>query len=291
MKKIKFLIALLSIILLSCSSNTDSPQQDISQDYFNVIYNNNPLVLSDWKAEKDGDYFRISASNIQNNSLINDIHLFFHKDGTLIRTSMYDLSILNYFYTSFYYSENTFNFQIENIDTANQRIKLNFNGKIYNHEYFHENAPFKTVSGSVFLPYSDLNPNIPSFNRNETTMKVNGVDWRGKGQTINEEFSTGIEIKINGDKEYSLNIVVPLTNIQTGTFNFNQNSDIFRLNSVNLFRYYPGNGTPNEFICTGSLTITEKAGGYIKGTFSFTANDPITNENVTVTNGVFKEKY
>jgi hypothetical protein len=296
-------LTFLMINLYSCTSDKEDEPEEIADPVqvgeFNINYNNVPLILSDWKAERDGDYFRITASKYvstgsNTSTLYNDIALFFHKDGTLITTSMYDLSISNSFDTSFYYSENTFDFVIEKIDEVNHTIKINFNGKIFDNNYnsySHIGTPFKNVNGSVFMPYENLAPISLSFSKPETTMKVNGNDWRGRGQTFNQDIGDGFLIEINGDKEYNLDLVIPKNNIKIGTFYFNQNSDIFKLNSVSLLRYYPGKILPNEFVCTGSLNITEKAGGYIKGTFSFTANDPLTNENVSITNGVFNEKY
>ena len=293
-------LTFLIINFYSCTSGEEPVENadPVQVGIFNVNYDNVPLVLSDWKAERDGDYFRITASNFVNtgsnaSTLHNDIVLFFHTDGTLITTSMYDFLISNTFDTSFYYSENTFDFEIEKIDEVNQTIKVNFNGKIFDNNYnsySHIVTPFKNLNGSIFMPYENLNPNSVSFSKPETTMKVNGNDWRGRGQTFNQDIGDGFVIEINGDKEYNLYIVIPKINLKTGIFYFNKNSDIFKLNSVSLLRYYPGNILPNEFVCTGSLNITE-TGKYITGTFSFTANDPLTDENVSITNGVFKEKY
>jgi hypothetical protein len=293
MKNSKYAVLVIIItFFFSCSNNGDDPVAT-PLGYINVVYNNSPLVLPSFKAERDGDYFRILASRSVNDVFINsDFAMLFHKDGTMIKTTIYDATIQNEFTTSFYYSRDTFTFNIENIDEVNLTIKVNFTGKIFSHDHSFIDVPFKTVSGSIFLPYNNIVPPTNSFAKNETTMLVNNTPWRGKGQLFNDEFDTGSAIEIVGDTKYSINIVVPLaSSITLGTFNFSQNSDIYKLKTVNLFRYYPGEISPNEFVCTGSLTIAEKALGVIKGTFNLTAHDPLTNENVTITNGVYSARY
>jgi hypothetical protein len=118
------------------------------------------------------------------------------------------------------------------------------------------------------------------------------VQWRGKAQTTNDYASDLIVFEIIGDSKYSLHLNVPLaSNIVLGTYNFSQNSDISKVKTVNLLRYYPGQISPNEYVCSGTLKITEKALGVVKGTFNLTANDPLTGENVTITNGVYSARY
>lgn len=297
MKIFNFFALVLTTLLFSCSSdgNTET-STNTNQGTFNIVYDNAPLILSDWKAERDGDYFRITSSKYQSTGsnssvLTNSFATLFHKDGTLIETSMYDRSIQGDLETSFYYSRNTFEFNIEEIDEINHTLKVNFNGKIYSNPEYVYNSDFKTVSGTISMPYEPISPFDVSFAQRETTMLINNVPWRGKGQTVNQEFNDGTAIQINGDQQYSINIVIPKPTIQLGTFTFSQNEDIFKLNSVNLFKYYPGNISPNEYRCSGSLTITQKSRGMISGTFSLTAYDPLTNETVVITNGVFKEKY
>lgn len=299
MKIIKYLFTLLAFSsILSCSKSSDSdPNAEnppVNDGYFNINYNNSPLVLPSFKVERDGDYFRVLATRSVTTgfSIFNDFSMLFHKDGTMIRSTMYDPSILNDFTTSFYFSEDTFTFNIESIDEINKKIKLNFTGKLYSHERNIIGAASKNINGSLFLPYTNISATTNSFAKNETTMLVNNVPWRGKGQTFNNSSSSLIVFELVGDSKYSLHLNVPLaSSITLGTYNFSQNSDIYKVKTVNLLRYYPGEVSPNEFVCTGSLTISEKASGVIKGTFNLTAHDPLTNENVTVTNGVYSARY
>lgn len=287
MKNFKHLLLLLiTSLLFSCSEEehpTSTPAGTV-----NIVYDNSPVSLVRWKAERDGDYFRISASS--ENSETWSFTAIFHKDGTLIRTYVNDSSIQNEYETSFYYSRNTFEFNIESIDEINNTIKVNFNGKVFDNPNYLPNSGFKTMSGTFEAPFVPISPYDVSFAKHETTMQINGEPWRGKGQISNVDFWNGTAIQVNGDQQYSLHIVVP-TDIELGTFTFTQNDDIYEPNTVSLLRYYPGSPEPNEYRCTGSLTITSKSQGAILGTFSMTAYDPATGETVEITNGVFKERY
>ena len=261
MKLIKhYFVFLVLCSFFSCSSTDIDTLPDNNGYYFNLNYNNVPLVFINWKVKRDGDYFNIHAESFTSTSeLSNDVNMLFHKDGTMIRTKMYDKTLQNYNITSFYFSKDTFTFNIDNIDEINKRIKVNFSGKLYQYG-INNHTSFKIITGTIFLPYTEVGGTDTRFAKNHTSMLINNLTWRGMGQVFNEQLNNGSEIQIIGDSKYSINIVIPKPElISLGTFNFYQNSDIFKLNSVNLFRYYPGGINPNEFICTGSLTITEKS--------------------------------
>lgn len=294
MNLLKFLsFTVLLTILFACSSDSDPDSKKNPLDRFDINYDGKSLVLSNLYASTDGNYFLITGSKYGKKEadgypLTNSLSLFFHKDGTLINASMYDISIKNYLSSSFYFSKDSFKFQIENIDEVNKRINVNFEGTLY--ERYIVGAQ-EEVNGSISIVYKDSNPSGTNKENFGTTMKVNDQNWRGlcTTSTLSSGEITHV-LNIKGDSQYSINIVVPKENLKIGTYTFSKNSDVYKDYTVNFFRYYANSGL-NEFISSGKLTITEiEKGRNIIGTFSLTATNPITNETVSVTEGNFKEE-
>lgn len=303
MTKLKFIsFLLLSVFTFSCASDSDSDKENEALEY-KVKFNDTQLELSNLKAVVDGDYFTIgdlddfpqptSTSHIANN-----LSFYFHRDGTLLNAQIYDASLKDFIASPFYFSKNLFKFNIDNIDEVNKKITVSFSGNLYQH-YDYQIRPYnQKLSGSITIPYSDKNP-LNSSKTYGTTMKINGQNWRGLAYIwTGHDSEKSHVLKINGDNEYSINIVFPKGIAKAGKYTFTKNSDIYKDYTVNLLRYYPNNiseetysKSPNEFISTGTLEITEVNKVYIVGKFSLTATDPLTNEKVTISEGVFKENH
>ncbi|OXA92827.1 DUF6252 family protein [Flavobacterium hercynium] len=306
MEKVNLIIYLiLSAFFTSCTSDSDNNENNKENETveYKINFNDTPLEFASLKAVRDGDYFSIGDINdfpqpTSTSNIANGLSFYFHKDGTLLTATIYDNTLKDFLYSPFYFSKNLFKFNIENIDEVNKKIKVNFNGNLYEH-YNHQIYEYnKKLNGSISLFYSDKNP-LNSRKTYGTTMKINGQNWRGLGYiwTSFESEKSHI-LNINGDNEYSINIVFPKGTRKIGKYTFNKNSDISKDFTVNFLRYYPNSIGPesyyigpNEFISTGTLEITEVNNQYIVGTFSLTATDPITNEKIVITDGVFKERH
>lgn len=294
MKSFKILILLLPIIFSSCSSDSDT-QEEITPYFFNVTTNSTPLAVENWKAEKDGDYFKISASKFHSveangNVLTNEFFALFHKDGTLLNINMNDNSRRSYLYPS-YNLKSRLSFTIESIDEVNKTLKVNFSGQMFKYDVNNVgNIIFEDVSGLIFLPFENMNPNIPSIANYGTTCQLNSQNWRGLGRADSSTTDQFI-IQIFGYDEHSIELVLPTDNLQTGTHTYSGGAAAFHDYSINYLKYNNQNSIGDEgFVTSGTITVTEIGLGFVKGTFSFTSNNPNTGENIVVTGGVFSEK-
>ena len=304
MTKLKLITFLaLSVFISSCASDSDTDNDKENQKAeYTINFNDTSLLFPDLKATRDGDYFFIGESNDlpqtpRPDQIATDFSLYFHKDGTLFSAGIYDNSLKDALSSPFYFSKNLFKFNIENIDEANKKIKVNFNGNVYEHQWDQIYQYHKKLEGSISINYSEKGE-VNSNKENGTTMKINGQNWRGLGYEMTDAYSNkGRIIKINGDNQYSIAIFFPKSIPKKGKYVFTKNLEMDAVYTVNFYRYYPNTIGPDDystgpvqFITTGVLEITDLKGSDIIGTFSFKAVDPITNESIVVTNGVFREQ-
>lgn len=297
MTKIKLIaLFLCTSLITSCSSDTE---KDIAKIEYNLSYDDKPLIISDLEAQRDGDFFSISQIDFtQNLSLAASAPSFcFHKDGTLLGASIQDYSTNKILSPPFYFSKDHFKFQIENLDETNKTISIKFNGNVYEH-YWDQIYQFnKKLSGTISISYSEKNP-LNSRKTYGTTMKINDQNWRGSAYIWTDHFDKESRIvKISGDNEYSISIVIPKENAKIGKYTFSKSSEMDTDYTVNFFKYHSNTIGPNDyfmdpeqFVTTGKFEITKVNMSYIEGTFSFTAVNPITKESIAITDGVFKEK-
>lgn len=296
MAKIRhILFLLLPFSIFSCSSDTE---KDIPKIEYTLNYDGKPIVFSDLEAKRDGDFFSIGQIDLtQNLSLAASApYFYFHKDGTLLGASIQDYSTNKILSSPFYFSKDHFGFHIENLDETNKTISIKFNGNVYEH-YWDQIYQFnKKLNGSISISYSDINP-LNSRKTYGTTMKINNQNWRGSGYAWTAFFTDkSYIVKITGDNEYSISIVIPKENAKIGKYSFSNNSETSTDYTVNFFRYYHNTIGPDDyfldpqqFVTTGKLEFTKVNSVYIEGTFSFTAVNPVTKESTTVTDGAFKE--
>ncbi|MCO6175069.1 DUF6252 family protein [Flavobacterium sp. NRK F10] len=281
-----------TLIACSPSSNSNSNQQN-SFGYFDMIYNGNMLQYSEWSAEKDGSYYRVYASKYENNSERNDISILFHEDGTLIDIQAYDRDILNY-YSAPFFIDNYLDFSIVDINASDNTLKIQFNGDLSFNRYVSVGSGSVTVNSSVYAEFQNISPNLPSIASFGTTATINGNSWRGLGRR--DETPDYYYTEIQGDDQYVIYLHVPKNQtLSTGTFNFtNSNMGVESPYVIFLYKYNEdlGENYDNmDYNSSGTMTISEVGVNYIKGTFSFTSVDPNTGDTVTVTNGVFSERY
>lgn len=240
-----------------------------------------------------GIILRFSASKVQiiepnGNILSNQFYTLFHKDGTLIDVFIKDASRAASLYPS-YNSKSTFDFKIESIDEVDKAVQITILGKLLKNDPNNTgNIIYEDVSGVIFLPFGNLNPNLPSIANYETTCKINNQNWRGLGR-LNQGVTNQYFIQIFANDEHSIELVLPTANLQVDTHTYSGGIAVFDDYSINYLKHNSRNIYADEdFITSGTNTVSEKGLGYVKGTFSFTSNN--SNTNITITNGVFSEK-
>lgn len=277
MKIFKFLAAfVLATSLFSCSSDSSSDSSDSTANFFNLTYNGTAKTvnLSDATSIRQEDFIEVYAEATDGST----ISFGFNTHGNL-----YDGSVRNGMLresTFAYFSNNTFTFELVELNTTNKTVKVNFTGKVYENAYDHTSA-FSTVSGSFKIPYIDYPPTISGVG---THAKLNGVDWyaTSNGSTGDGGTST---VTVQNGSEYVIGMVYPYNNPDTGTFNFTDNS---AANRIYFAKYDPATHELVEYNVSGTITYTT-ASTIIQGTFNLTATHPTNGSIITITNGTFKE--
>ncbi len=287
MKAIKFFIFLsITILLGSCSSNDNDSAS--STEYFNYKIDGQTVNVTQWEAVKSENDIEVSGLGTDGNRII----FAFNSKGSIGEVSTYsnsDNSIPSR-NAQRYYTNESFNFNLVSINTNNKTLEVTFSGKVYEDNY-NLNSNFVNVEGGFLVKYTDVIPEVSGL---DVFAKVAGNDWYSSIGDQEGGFFSGNNITLNsynGDV-YSINITTNHDNTNVGNFNF---SPTTTNNKVTLSKYNTLLNYFEKYDCTGSLNLTSKIIGQqftiISGTFSFTALDPITNTQISVTNGAFKEVY
>ena len=285
MAKIKFIVLVLfTALIASCSSgdddndNTNIPSTDGSFDF---VYNKKIKKVNSWEAKKMDDYMQvkgITSDGIGFNFVFNVYGNLYQAItfGTSAGSSVTDHE------TSEIFTSNTFTFTLEELNTANKKVKVKFSGKMYTDGYDVE-SDFIVVSGSFDIPYSNLTPDIPGLG---TSAKFDGTDWHGMAFDSSTTGSQITTLNVQNDGEYSLGIVFPKGDLKTGTFPFTGND------FPNRFSLEKFDVSTDEFIdynVSGTITYTTVGNNYVEGTFSLTATHPENDSKIVITEGKFKE--
>jgi hypothetical protein len=291
MTKIKFLAVLLfTAIFASCSSGDDNNDNNDNQPTigsFEFVYNNETKKVSSWV--KIDDFIEVSGETADGigidfkfNVYGNLYEAFTHGTSATSSVPMHEASQV--------LTSNTFTFTIVELNSANKMVKVNFSGKLYDNPYDVEAnyitnpSDFIPVSGSFNVAYEDLVPSIPGLG---TFAKFDGIDWHGMSlDSSTDGLTETTTLNVENDGKYSLGIVFPKGNLKTGTFAFTSNdfSNRISFKKFDIATY--------EFIdynVSGTITYTTVNNIYAEGTFSLTAENPIDDSKIVITEGKFKE--
>lgn len=276
MKIFKFLASLLVVAsVISCSSDSSDSPQDTTANHFNVSYNGTAraVTLSNVTAIKSEDFIEVLA--------ITDggeyVSFNFNTHGNLYQASFNGTETET---TAAWFSNNSFTFELVNLNTTNKTVQVNFSGKIYENEW-DQTTDFNTMSGSFKISYMDYTPAVSGVG---THAKLNGTDWWGITKSGSGD-GTIMELSEQNGGEYVIGIVYPYSGASVGTFTFD-NSDY---NKISFSKYDPATHEMIEYNVDGTMTYTTASGTLVQGTFSLTATHPTNGSVVTITEGTFKE--
>lgn len=274
MKIFKFLASLLVVAsIFSCSSDSDS-SQDTTANHFDITYNGTAKTvdLASVQAIKQEDYIEVLAITTEGEYVSFD----FNTHGNLYEASV---DGDNSETTAAFYSNNSFTFELVDLNTTNKTVKVNFTGKIYESAWDQTSA-FSTISGSFKIPYIDYTPTVSGMG---THAKLNGTDWYGITKSGSGDGSI-MELSVQNGNEYVIGIVYPYSGAETGTFTFD-NSDY---NRISFSKYDTTTHEMIEYNVSGTMTYST-ASTIVAGTFSLTATHPTNGSVITITDGTFKE--
>lgn len=284
MKKIKFIILILtSVFVASCSNNDDAPTTPAPvADYFNLVYDGQAKTVTSWQALRQEDFIEVAADtqsglgiDFKFNIYGNMYEAFTHPNS--------GSSTIPFQAALYEYSASTFTFQMVEFNAANNTVEVNFSGKVYDDEFDHQ-SPFKVVSGSFKVTLTNVAPTITGMG---TFAKINGVDWHGQEKSASSSSSdNSTALNIQNGSEYTIEIVYPYFSPIAGTFAFANNTVNKR---VSLSRYDLATHTIINYNVSGTVTYTTANSDYVQGTFSLTATHPTNGSTISITNGTFKE--
>lgn len=264
--------------LFSCSSDS-SDSSDSTADFFNLTYNGQTKNVTTWQAIKQENFIEVAGDTPDGLgiSFKFNIHGNLYESFTHPNTLESTIPLQSSFA---YFSNNTFTFELVELNTTNNTVKVNFNGKVYDNEYDHT-SEYSTVSGSFKIPYINYPPTVTGIG---TYAKINNQDWYGAQKSASGDGSV-MALSVQNGSEYVLDIVYPYYGAETGTFNFANNSAV---NRISFSKYDPTTHELIEYNVSGTITYTT-ASSIVQGTFSLTATHPTNGSTITITNGTFKE--
>jgi hypothetical protein len=286
MKKIKFILLLsLVAILGSCSSDSSSSSTD---EYFNFKHDGQTINVTSWEAVRRENQIAVSGYGANGMS----ISMEFNTNGNIGEVDTYSLTdpSVSLHNAQAYNTNESFTFNLVSVNATNKTVKVTFSGKVYEDGY-DLTSSFVNVEGSFLLVYTDIAAEIPGLG---VYAKVAGADWYSSHSDQEGGFFSGSDVTIstyNGD-QYALNVTTNHDNTVVGSYSFTPST---ATNKVTLSKYNTTDDYFEEFDCTGTLNVTSKVVGFqstvVSGTFSFTAVNPATSAQITVTNGTFTEAY
>lgn len=283
MKVIRFLAVLALIFsLFSCSSDDGSapaPQPQVST--FQLIWGEQDFGLdtleSNFRAAKMGHIFRFEHGSFS---------ISFDENGHFGYIEMTSNpghpQSTQYFRSMRAFSSHYVNFELNLVDPVNKRIRGSFSGYVY-HDPFNSNSEATFINGMFDMSYSDIIPVIADFG---VKAKIGGDDWiytdwyssqSSQFFYVSDHYVSDDAYKIMID--YNSDTVV-------GVYNFTPSDAISK---VRLSKYDPVSETYIDYLCSGTLNVTDREGNLYKGSFSFTAVNPQNpNDIIQVTDGQFK---
>jgi hypothetical protein len=289
MKTIKFFALLLIFVgFYSCSSDDDGGGgQSVDQDqYFTYVEDATDYPIEYISALRTENVFELVAEGEGRS-----IYLNFDKWGQLILASSDNTETFEGRTSQYYYSQESFNFEIVAIDEAEKIIKVTYSGKLYEDQWDPE-SDYVQVSGTANVTYIENNVD-PAFANMGVTAKIGSAQWRAvKSETTDGWDGIPISVHAVGEDRWKITFRLDTPELSAGTISFTSAST----NRVYLSRYNPATGSFTEYQSSGTLVIDELVSSgwgshIIRGSFTFTATNPDDNSVVQVQNGVFKQFY
>lgn len=297
--KNSILILIIGFFIASCtSSNNDSTNNNsITQDRFNLEIDGVNLGLPTSQdvnylisVFKKGDIIQLGVYNgdFNNTDSALSLSLNFSKNGKFISGTLF-FNSHNYYnprYNNFIdFTSNFFNCTLLELDEVNKRVKINFNGKLYENKNS-INSDSRQLSGQLNLPYTDngsqSDPLVVNGIEQYCRANINSVPWFARFENSYSAFTDEGAYKI---ETHFVNSPTP------GNYNFTTSTTD---NYVKFSKYNPITMTYDYYNITGQVGYTYReyhGSTYYSfiGTFSFTATNPNNPADIIqVTNGVFR---
>lgn len=297
--KSRLLILIIGFFIASCtSSNNDSANNNsLSQDRFNLVIDGVNLGLPTSQdvnyvisVYKKGDVIQLGVYNgdFNNTDSALTLSLNFSKYGKFISGTLF-FNSFNYYnprYNNFIdFTSNFFNCTLLELDEVNKRVKINFDGKLYENKNS-LTSDSRHLSGQLNLPYTDngnqSDPLVVNGIEQYCRVNINSAPWFARFENSYSAFTDEGAYKI---ETHFVNSPTP------GNYNFNSSSTD---NYVKFSKYNPITMTYDYYNITGQVGYTYReyhGSTYYSfiGTFSFTATNPNNPADIIqVTNGVFR---
>ena len=280
------LIALLIVGFSSCSN--DGEDSSNSSEFFTFVYEGEAITITSWEGIKVEN--TIGVIGTADNGI--NIALEFNKFGNLGYAAVYSTQDPNFEYSESYnyYKSYFFNFELLSFDEDNKRVEVNFSGDLYEDEYDITSATHD-VEGNFNVSYTESNFPIEGVG---LYAKINGVDWYQSDSDQTGGFLSGSNVYLNNfnDGPYTFSIEVNHDLSVPGSYNFDGSSTV---NRVLFYEFDPITHQDIAYETVGTFVLSEKEVSslitVISGSFNFVATNPITNNTITITNGLYKEVY
>ena len=289
-----FFIVLLTI---SCSVNDENPDITSNSDHFSLVIDGVKLGLPTSQdinyqvsISKKADLINVGISNgdLFNTDSMFGLSLIFSKNGKFISGKMnfFSYNYENPQYVNFInFPSNYFNCTLLEIDEVNKRVKLNFDGKLYENKNS-ITSDAREMNGQLDMKYTDNGeePDPLVYNGIEQYCRatINTNPWIARFEHSYSAFTNEEAYKI---EPHFANSPTP------GSYTFNSESTD---NYVRFSKFNPLTLTYDYYNVSGQVGYSYREyHGFTYysfiGTFSFTATNPNnSSEIIQVTNGVFR---
>lgn len=283
-----FRLLLFSVItfftLFSCTTDDSSNGPSISENSLTITIDGEEVEVAQFSATKAQSFIAVQAILVDDRSF----DITFHQEGNLQRANVFSLNggFSDSFQTAEFYSENTFDFNLFEVNESDDTVSGSFNGQMFEDGFSIEEGESLSISGEFNVPFNDLTPSINTTDV-EFFASIQNNDWYATNGTTSVVSGNTTEWNYN-ETRYEIGYQYgDLSNIEVGTFNFGEDTTFNRMR-LNVFTE-GDNFEQEEFITEGTLTITRvevNLGVYtIEGTFNFTATSPTTGEVINVSDG------
>lgn len=298
MKK-SILIFIIGIFISSCtSSNNELPNNDSNNpDRSSIIIDGVDFGLPSSQNQnyrvvvsKKADIISLSVTNgdLNNTDSMLNMGLNFTKNGKFLSGTLF-FNSYNFFNPRYFnfidFPSNFFNCTLLQLDEVNNRIKLNFDGKLYQNKNL-ITSDSRQISGQLNLPYinngTQADPLVYNGIEQYCTANINSSSWFARFENSYSAFTDEGPYKI---ETHFVNSPTP------GNYNFNTSSTS---NYLRFSKYNPITMAYDYYNVNGQVGYTYREyHGYTNysfiGTFSFTATNPNNPADIIqVTNGVFR---